>query len=39
MNSKVFDFLEELKKHNQREWFNDHKLKFEEVKMLMTNFF
>ncbi len=39
MNSKVFDFLEELKKHNQREWFNDHKLEFEEVKMLMTNFF
>lgn len=32
------DFLEELKKHNEREWFNAHKSEFLEAQGLIENF-
>lgn len=39
MDKQLFDFLTDLKKHNNREWFTEHKCEFETAKSHANHFF
>lgn len=39
VSEEVFRFLEELKKNNNRDWFNEHKTRFKELESQMKDFY